>query len=104
VELGVFAVGIVVVVAVEEDGGGGGGGIVEFNEASILFIDIAAGAGDVAEIVSLDIVGGDDAPVPLTTETDVLSDFVVVDIASEFDDGESGCSTTGGGGGGGSSS
>jgi hypothetical protein len=55
--------------------------------------------------LSLDVVGDDDIPIPLTMEADVLSDVVVVGIASELDDGEGGCSTaTGGGGGGGSSS
>jgi len=95
--VGVFAVGIVI--DAEDDDGGGGGGIVEFKETSILFVDTTLGTGDVAEILSLGVVGGDDTPVPLTVKTDVLSDFIV-GIASEFDDGDSGCSTISGSGGG----
>jgi hypothetical protein len=106
VGVGVFAVGIVVGVEEEDDddtggggGGGGGGGTVEFNDASILFVDATVRTGDVVDILSLDIVGDDGTTVPLTMETDVLSGIVVVEIASEFDDGEGICSIIVGGGG-----
>ncbi len=94
---------VAIVVVNEEDGGGGG--TVEFNEVSILLVDTAVGVDDVVDRLSLDVVGDDDPPVPLIMATEVLSDVVVVGIASEFDVGEgSGSATTGGGGGGGSSS
>jgi hypothetical protein len=79
---------------------------VEFNEASVLFVNTPVRGDDVADALSFNVVGDDDASVPLTMETDVLSAVVVFvfGIASVSVDCEGGCSSTIGSGGGGSSS
>jgi hypothetical protein len=78
---------------------------VEFNEASVLFVNTPVEGDDVADGLSFNVVGDDDASVPLTMGTDVLSDVVVfvVGIVSVSVDCEGGCSSIIGGGGGSSS-